>query len=343
MKAAILGTTGYTGLILLRLLANHPEVKKIIPVSSSKAGVGVLEIDPGLSSIVKEKTIKENLVSMKECVEFKPDIVFAALPHLKSAELLSDFLTNTVVVDLSADFRIKDIERFNGAYGCNPPRVDLLDKSVYGLSEWYKDEIKKCDIIANPGCYPTASLLPLLPLVKNGLIKGRIVINAISGISGAGKKLNENFLFCERTESVGAYAPGKNHRHGPEIEGELSCFDESSDVFFTPHLAPIKRGIASTIMADLTEKVNDSFIMDLYNKYYSNSPFIKITGNKIPETKNVWGSNRCDFGWYLKDNTIMLFSVIDNLIKGASGQAIQNMNIRFGFKETAGLDVSSRV
>ena len=223
MKAAVAGTSGYTGLILLRLLYRHPEVEQIIPVSSSKAGRDILDIDPGLSKGIYNKMslTKGKLVKIEELESFKPDVVFAALPHLKSAELLKDILLKTVVIDLSADFRIQNPELFETAYGCRPPREDLLNKAVYGLCEWYKESIKNYDIIANPGCYPTSVLLPVLPLAKEGITTGSIIVNSISGISGAGKKLDENFLFCERTENAGAYAPCRTHRHVSEMEGEL--------------------------------------------------------------------------------------------------------------------------
>ncbi len=339
MKAAVIGTSGYTGLILLRILYGHPEVKHIIPVSSSKAGNSITAVDPGLSNeILKKMSLTDGkCITIKDLETYKPDVVFAALPHLKSAELLAEFLTKTVVIDLSADFRIQDSKLFETAYGCKPPREDLLDKSIYGLCEWYGDRISGYDIIANPGCYPTSVLLPLLPLAKEGLIAGAVIVNSISGISGAGKKLNENLLYCERTENAGAYAPGRTHRHVSEMEGELQKAEQSINLYFTPHLAPLKAGIASTIIVEPDSNVDDNTINSIYNKYYEDSCFINITGNNIPQTMNVRGSNRCDIGWHIEGKKLMIFSCIDNLIKGASGQAVQNMNIRFGIKEETGL------
>ena len=340
MKTAVVGTSGYTGLILLRLLYGHPDVEHIIPVSSSKAGKNIMEIDQGLSkTILKKMSLTDGkLITIKELETYKPDVVFAALPHLKSAELLKEFLMKTVVIDLSADFRIRDIKLFETAYGCKPPGEELLEKSIYGLCDWYGEEISKYDIIANPGCYPTSVLLPMLPLAKEGLIKGDVIVNSISGISGAGKKLNENLLFCERTENAGAYAPCRTHRHVTEIEGELQKEEKDINLYFTPHLAPLKAGIASTIMADIVSDLDNSVINGIYKKYYGESCFIKLLGNTIPQTMDVRGSNRCDIGWHIDRKKLMVFSCIDNLIKGASGQALQNMNIRFGLKEEAGLN-----
>jgi N-acetyl-gamma-glutamyl-phosphate reductase len=340
LKAAVAGTSGYTGLILLRRLYNHPEITEIIPVSSSKAGNNILEIDPGLGKNIYSKMnlTEGKCINIEKLGSYKPDVVFAALPHLKSAELLKNVLLKTVVIDLSADFRIHAPELFRAAYGCRPPREDLLDKAVYGLCEWYKDKIRDYDIIANPGCYPTSVLLPVLPLLKEKAVSGNIIVNSISGISGAGKKLNENLLFCERTENAGAYAPCRTHRHVTEMEGELKKEDSNVKLYFTPHLAPLKQGITSTITADIKKGMSSDEINNIYKKYYGEAVFISIKGNYIPQTMDVRGSNRCDIGWHLDDDKIFVFSCIDNLIKGASGQAVQNMNIRFGIDEHTGLE-----
>jgi N-acetyl-gamma-glutamyl-phosphate reductase len=344
MKAAILGTTGYTGLVLLRLLKGHPKVDTILPASSSSAGTPLLSLDPGLSEEIHLKTHTSNglLMSVDEVKKSKPDIVFSALPHLASATLCKDFFGNSIVIDLSADFRIKDRELFRQAYGEYPPREDLLSGSQYGLCEIFHQEIKGCDIIANPGCYPTASLLPLIPLVKEGVIEGSMVINALSGISGAGKKTKENLLFCERTENTGAYSPGTQHRHWAEIADQLGKASDT-DIVFTPHLVPLKRGMAVTTVAGTVKSYSDAQIMGIYLDYYKNSPFIRLRPQEIPQTSDVWGSNRCDIGWQLENGKILLFSVIDNLMKGASGQAVQTMNIRLGLEETLGLPLEGEL
>jgi N-acetyl-gamma-glutamyl-phosphate reductase len=205
---------------------------------------------------------------------------------------------------------------------------------VYGLAEWHTDAIKKADIIANPGCYPTATLLPLLPLAREGLLKGAVIVNAISGISGAGRKEKVDLLYVERSENVNAYNPGTSHRHAPEIAQELLSADGSLSLLFTPHMAPLRRGMAVTTVVELAR---EPAMEDIYGRAYEGRPFIGMAADRVPQTREVWGSNRCDIGWRREGRHLMLFSVIDNLVKGASGQAVQNMNIRFGIPETVGL------
>ncbi|MBI9106112.1 MAG: N-acetyl-gamma-glutamyl-phosphate reductase [Spirochaetales bacterium] len=342
MKAAILGATGYTGMILLRLLSAHPGISEIFAVSSSRAGKSIREIDPGVYTAVEANMSATGgrLIDVKKAAELKPDVVFAALPHLESAKICEPFFKSSVVIDLSADFRIKDHGIFEKAYGCLPERPDLLDKAVYGLCEIYGSEIRKADLISNPGCYPTASLLPLLPVIREYGNEGKIIINALSGISGAGKKAAFNNLFVERTENCGAYAPGKSHRHQPEIKKELDAVGGTDiDLFFTPHLVPLKRGMEVTTLLDLKAPITDCELDGLYSKYYGDSPFVSWDADRLPQSRDVWGSNSCRMGWKIEGKTLMLFSVIDNLVKGASGQAVQNMNIRFGFAENAGLRI----
>lgn len=346
MKAAIIGTTGYTGLLLLRILESHPDIEEIIPVSSSKAGTHVSEFDPGFvpSAIeAKMKATGGKAVSLEEAAKMDIDVVFAALPHLKSAELCGPFFGKSVVIDLSADLRIKDEEIFKKAYGVEVPRPDLLEKAVYGLPEWFADDIKKADIIAGPGCYPTSALLPLLPLLKEGIISpSKIIVNSISGISGAGKKLMANLLFCERTENAGAYNPGRIHRHTLEIETYLKGENSGSHVLFTPHLAPVKRGMVTTTYVDLKKEVTHEKIRETYNKYYSQAPFVNLR-DSIPQSRDVWGTNRCDMAFHMEGDTLILMSAIDNLIKGSTGQVVQCMNLRFGLEETAGLKLTNEL
>jgi len=345
MKAAVLGATGYTGQVLLRQLSGHPVVDQIIPVSSSIPGEKVLEKDPGLHPSIEDKmTLTDGrFASVKETAALKPDVVFSALPHLASAEVCAPFFGNSVVIDLSADFRIEDPELFESAYGTAPPRADLQKNAVYGLAEWYGEDVKKSDLIANPGCYPTATLLPLLPLAEKGLLKSSPVVNALSGISGAGKKAKIGNLFVERSENVCAYAPGTTHRHAAEIGKELKKADDALSLQFTPHLVPIKRGMAITTAVRVDPSVTDDLLQSCYSESYGSAPFVKTVFPAIPETKQVWGSNRCDISWHLEKDNLILFSVIDNLIKGASGQAVQNMNIRFGLKETEGLNLFGEI
>lgn len=341
MKAAILGTTGYTGMVLLRLLARHREVRDIIPASSSRAGTPLEVFDRGLSRVIGEKTRLSGgkLASVEETVRARPDVVFAALPHLASATVCGPFFDTAVVIDLSADFRMKDSALFEKAYGQKPPRPDLLEKAAYGLPDWNPDAVKKADLIANPGCYPTATLLPLLPLARAGLLGGTVVVNALSGISGAGRSAKVNMLFCERSENTNAYAPGKTHRHSAEIQQEIDREAAGLDVLFTPHLVPLKQGMAVTTVVELTREASLEEIDGILAEAYGKRPWIELRGPVIPETRDVRGTNRCDIGRHLEGRRLILFSVVDNLVKGASGQAVQNMNIRFGLDETEGLPI----
>jgi len=362
MKAAILGTTGYTGSILLRLLLRHPHVDSVIPVSASRAGEPVSRIDAGLGPATDPAAdqgadpkdrggtgadrLAETgglLVTAEKAVEARPDVVFAALPHLESAAVLAPFFGRSVVVDLSADFRIRDAALFERAYGAAPPRRDLISQAAYGLCECAAESIRGADIIANPGCYPTASLLPLIPLVRRGLVEGRVVINAISGISGAGRKASENLLFCTRSENAGAYLPGRSHRHWAEMQEQLSEAGGGLSCLFTPHMAPMKRGICTSIVVRLAAGASEGKVDEALDEAYGGAAFVWLRGGEIPQTRDVWGSNRCDIGRLTDGGTLLLFSVIDNLMKGASGQAVQNMNVRFGFDETAGLPVENVV
>ena len=379
MKAVILGTTGYTGQVLLRLLGNHPNIEQIYPVSSSNPGQALAEMDPGLGDRVLEKTAASGsrLVDIQAAVAAKPDVVFAALPHLKSAEVCDPFFGSTVVIDLSADFRIADPEIFFQAYKQAPPRPELLDKAVYGLSEWMESELASADLIANPGCYPTATLLPLLPLVAGGFVDGDVIVNALSGISGAGRKAADNYLFSTRTENANAYSPGTTHRHAQEMQQEIdrwlgkaapgssigsglnpapgasrpststTSHATSADtsvpkLFFTPHLIPMKQGEFVTTSLRLKAGVTDAQIDAVYTTAYSGRPWVRRVPH-IPQTAQVRGTNRCDFTVHREGDRVFLMSVIDNLYKGASGQAVQNMNIRFGFDQTAGLPMDGDI
>jgi N-acetyl-gamma-glutamyl-phosphate reductase len=341
VKAAVCGATGYTGLLLVRLLAGHPEIDEILPVSSSRAGEKLLEIDRGLGASLGAKLgiCGGRLLTIEQAVQAAPEVVFGALPHLKSARLLEPFYGQAVVIDLSADFRHQDTDSFRMAYGQAPPREDLLTASVYGLTEWNREAVRGADLIANPGCYPTASLLPLLPLLAAKLIKGDVVINAITGISGAGRAPKEVSHYCRRSENLAAYAPGKSHRHSYEIEEQLKSVAPEARVWFTPHLAPLKQGILVTTAAELADPSRITEIESLYRAAYEDAPFVSLEPHGFPETLAVRGSNRCAIGWHVESDRVLLFSAIDNLVKGASGQAVQNMNVRFGFAEEAGLRV----
>jgi N-acetyl-gamma-glutamyl-phosphate reductase len=318
----------------------------IIASSSSQAGAKVRSVDPGLPAWIEEKIPGAVLVSPQDVLKADVDVVFSALPHLKSAELCASLFGRTVVIDLSADFRLRDPAVFQKAYGVPVPKPDLLPRAVYGLAEWHTKAIKTADIVANPGCYPTATLLPLLPLARAGLLKGTVVANAISGISGAGRKERADLLYVERSENVNAYNPGTSHRHAPEIAQELTAADGALSLLFTPHMAPLRRGMAVTTVVELSREVPESgpgSVGEILAEAYADRPFITLAGSRVPQTREVWGSNRCDIGWRSEGRHLMLFSVIDNLVKGASGQAVQNMNLRFGIPETAGLRMAGEL
>ncbi|AHC16370.1 N-acetyl-gamma-glutamyl-phosphate reductase [Salinispira pacifica] len=348
MKAAVIGSTGYTGQVLLRLLSHHPNIDTIYPVSRSKAGTSLFEEDPGLdpSAAGKFSARRGTYISMEDFRSISPpaDVVFAALPHLKSAETLEGLFRNTVIIDLSADFRIPDHRIFQSAYGVQPPRPDLLESAVYGLSEINREQIAGADLIANPGCYPTATMLPLLPLAREGLVGSDVIINAMSGISGAGKKERENLLYTSRTENAAAYAPGRSHRHWQEIDFHLNRLSGNTrlNCYFTPHMIPMHHGMAVTTSFTLAPGWEAGRISEIYHGRYERSPFVRLS-TKIPETKDVRGTNRCHIHWHVEGDRIFLMSVIDNLYKGASGQAVQNMNIRFGLDEHAGLNLNGEV
>lgn len=344
MKAAVVGATGYTGQVLLRLLSRHPDIQHIYAVSSSKGGESLSEQDPGLGPLGSRfEATGGKFLSVDEAAALKPDVVFAALPHLASATVCGPFFGQSVVIDLSADFRIKDEALFERAYGQKPPRPDLLSQAVYGLAEWHTESIRKADLIANPGCYPTCSLTPLLPLYRDQVIQGRAVINAVSGISGAGKKADLKYLLTERAESVEPYNPGTRHRHSQEIGVELSQASPEASLIFNPHLVPMKRGMEATITVELRAGCTGAEVEASWNRAYGGRPFVVNRGTRLPSTAQVWGSNRVDMAWHQEGSTLILFSVLDNLVKGASGQAVQNMNLRFGLEETAGLSLANEI
>jgi len=343
MKAVVIGATGYTGMVLLRLLEAHTEVTQIIAVSSSKPGDPVNGEDPGLGPLSsKYEATGGRFTTVEQAVLMNPDVVFAALPHLASATVCAPFFGKAVVIDLSADFRIKDRAVFAQAYGQEPPRPDLLEMAVYGLSEWHTAAIKTADLIANPGCYTTCSLLPLLPLYRAGLVEPRAIVNALSGISGAGKKAELKYLLTERAESVQLYSPGRKHRHTQEIETELRFASASAQVLFNPHLVPMKRGMEATIVVDLKPGKTLADAATLWAETYAGRPFARHVGTRIPASSEVWGSNRCDWAAVQEGGSLIVSSVLDNLVKGASGQAVQNMNLRFGFPEATGLPVTNQ-
>ncbi len=335
ISVGILGATGYTGSELVRILYNHPDVT--ITYCSSRQYNGnkiseILSFLRGYLDIYLEEFDPEK-------VRQRCDLVFSCLPHGLSMDFVPRVLDNTRVVDLSADYRLKDVSIYKSWYKeHSSPR--LIENAVYGLCEVYREEITGARLVANPGCYPTSVLLPLIPLLKAKLIDPRgIIVDSKSGASGAGRGLSLKTHICEAGESFSAYSVGRKHRHIPEIEQELSIASgEDINIEFIPHLVPISRGILSTIYVRAlnTRKV----LVDGLKSFYEGSAFVQVLDDDMPATKDVRGTNRCLVGIEVNPITgrAIIVSVIDNLVKGASGQAVQNMNIMFGLDETQGLD-----
>jgi len=338
-RVGVIGATGYTGVELLRLLLLHPEVEVTALTSQKYAGV---PIDQAFPSLMKHLQLKCEELSVDQ-ISKKTDFIFTAVPHKTAMETVPLFYQKGKrVVDLSADFRFKDAGIYERWYQKHTS-ADLLQESVYGLPELHREKIRNAKIVGNPGCYPTGALIGLIPLIKSGMISyENIVIDSKSAVSGAGRDVVLGSLFCEVNEGVKAYNIFK-HRHLPEIEQELSQLARSKiTVTFVPHLIPMDRGILTTIYVNFTKKVNTEDALKIFNEYYEKEPFIRIyPKGKIPNTKDVRGSNYCDIGVIVNesDSRAVIITAIDNLVKGASGEAVQNMNIMLGYPETMGLDV----
>lgn len=322
LKVAIIGASGYTGATLIHLLNRHSSVTIESAIARS-AGKTWMDADPSLAHLDMPP------LSSAEAIDWSHhDFAFFCLPHGASAPLIKEALPHCKVIDLASDMRLKNLAVYEAWYGKHPT-PELLKDSVYGLSEHHRAAIKKAHLVACPGCYPTAALLPLKPLVAHGLIEQDIIIDAKSGISGAGKSVKAHLLYGARNENVAPYAIG-HHRHLAEIAQELNL--PATNLSFTPHLIPMTHGMLATLYVTPTKPL--SMLRDALIQTYKNEPFVHICEeNVIPETNWVAGSNNCWIGIYEAGKTIVLVSVIDNLIKGASGQAVQNMNIMAGFDE----------
>lgn len=338
IKVGIAGVTGYTGIELVKLISNHPKTKLCTVSSNSYNGKALTEVFPSMRGF--ETLICEDI--SVQSLSRKVDVMFLALPHKVSMKHVPELLDHKIkVIDLSADFRFSDPSAYESAYQEHSAK-HLLKKSIYGLSEIYRDKIRTTNLVGNPGCYPTSILLPLIPLLKEKLIQPNgIISDSKSGVSGAGRSLSLSSHFCEVNESFMPYKIG-NHRHTPEINEILSIQSgEKISITFVPHLLPLTRGMLSTIYVDAKKDTTETKIRDAYASYYNNEPFIRILGkNSFPAISHVRGTNSCDIGVHFSEETrkITLVSAIDNLVKGAAGQAVQNMNIMFGLKDDTGLD-----
>lgn len=339
LKIAICGGSGYTGGELLRILSRHPEVTVTTVTSEKSAGKTVTDLFPNLykySHLIYEPMRMDKIIH-------KADLFFMALPHGESQEAVySVFQHGKKVIDLSADYRLKDAKTYQEWYKVPHKFPEILRKATYGIPELYRDKIKNSDIIANPGCYPTGAILGLYPAIKNKLIDiNSIIIDSKSGISGAGRKSDIIFSFCEVNESFRAYDIA-THRHTPEIEQELSAIaGRKIKVIFTPHVGPFDRGIFTTIYSRFIKRVNINNVIELYRDTYTKEPFIKLLGEgEYPDVKNVRGTNFCEISLSInkRANALIVATAIDNLMKGASGQAVHNMNIMMCFDEKTALD-----
>ncbi len=344
LNVAILGGSGYTGGELIRLLQGHPEVK-ITAVTSERLS-GRLVSDTFLNFRNTDVTFES--LKLKNLIG-RADLFFLCLPHKTSQKTVSDLhKAGRKVIDLSADYRLKSARVYEDWYQTPHLFSPLLKKAVYGLPEINRDNIREASIIANPGCYPTSAILGLAPVIDREYVDAdSIIVDAKSGTSGAGRNPAQPFMFCEVNESVKAYGISV-HRHTPEIEQALSGLSKKKiKIIFIPHLIPMDRGILSTIYVRLNNKVKLSDIQKLFREYYNSEPFVRILPNGVyPATKAVKGTNFCDISVFLdkrsgKGHSLIIVSAIDNLIKGASGLAVQNMNIMYNFEETAGLMTSS--
>jgi N-acetyl-gamma-glutamyl-phosphate reductase len=331
-RAAIVGASGYSGQELIRLLLQHPHVQISQSTSRQYAGKAVADVFPRFRGQVEATFVEPNVDRIDA------DVVFLALPHGVAAEFAPALLRKGIkVLDLSADFRLKSAAVYREFYEHEHPAPELLRQAVYGLPELHRDEIRKANLVACPGCYPTSILLGVAPALKKGLAESAgIIATSLSGVSGAGRKVAEEFLFTECNESARAYGIPK-HRHLSEIEQELSLLAGGNVVVsFAPHLVPLNRGIVSTIYLELKVKLDDP--LAVYREFYKNEPFVRITPS-LPDTKNVEKTNYCDISVRVDPRTNRLCAVtaIDNLTKGAAGQAIQCLNLVCDDEETTGL------
>lgn len=341
IKAGILGATGYAGEQLVWILRNHPKVSIKFYASHNYADINFADIYNNYYGFIEDKCI-----DMEEAESRLPeiDVIFIALPHGKSFDITKKALKLGVkVIDLGADFRLNSEETYKEWYGIQHGCPELLNEAVYGITELERNKIKGCGLLANPGCYPTATMLALAPLLANKLIDTHsVIVDAKSGVSGAGRSANISSLFTECNESIKAYGVAV-HRHTPEIEQELSNIaGENITISFTPHLVPMNRGILSTCYGNLIKEYKTDTLLEVYREFYKGNFFVKVIEG-LPETRWVRGSNLCHIGLRVdkRTNRAVVMSAIDNLIKGAAGQAVQNMNLMFGLDETEGLDFIS--
>ena len=338
-KVGIVGGTGYTGVELMRLLSAHPQVMLTAVTSRGNAGMPVSEMFPSLRGVVDLEFTEPDPERLAEC-----DVVFFATPHGTAMESVPELLGRGVrVIDLGPDFRLRDAATWSRWYKLEHSCPELLDEAVYGLPELYREKIRTARLVANPGCYPTCTLLAVMPPLERGLIAtSRLILDAKSGVSGAGRQAQVRTLLCEAGENFAAYGlPG--HRHHPEISQELrQIAKQDVELVFVPHLVPMIRGMETTIYAELTR--GDVDLQELYERRYASETFVDVLpAGAVPDTKSVVGTNMCRIAVHRSGKTVIVLAVIDNLTKGASGQAVQNMNLMLGLEETLGLQAAALV
>ena len=340
IKVGIIGSTGYAGGELVRLLMNHREAEIKWYGSRSYVDKKYADVYQNFFQIVDDKCMDDNM----EALANEVDVIFTATPQGLCASLVNEDILNKVkIIDLSADFRIKDVSTYEKWYGIEHKSPQFIEEAVYGLCEINREDIKSARLIANPGCYPTCSTLSIYPLAKEGLIDmNTVIIDAKSGTSGAGRGAKMDNLYCEVNENIKAYGVAV-HRHTPEIEEQLS-YASGEEVFlnFTPHLVPMNRGILITAYATLKKDVTYEEVKAVYDKYYADEKFVRVLEKDVcPQTKWVEGSNYVDVNFKIDPRTkrIIMMGAMDNLVKGAAGQAVQNMNLMFGLKESEGLEL----
>lgn len=341
IKVGIIGSTGYAGQEIVRLLMGHKDAEIVWYGSRSYIDKKYYEVFGNMFQIVDAKCMDDNMEELAQ----KADVIFTATPQGLCASLVNEsILEKTKIIDLSADFRIKDVNVYEKWYGIEHKSPQFIDEAVYGLCEINREKIKGARLIANPGCYTTCSILSFYPLMKEGLIDPKsVIIDAKSGTSGAGRGAKVNNLFCEVNENIKAYGV-LTHRHTPEIEEQLGyAAGEDVTIIFTPHLVPMNRGILVTGYANLTKEVSYDEVRAAYDKYYAKERFVRVLDKDVcPETRWVEGSNYVDVNFKLdpRTNRVVVMGALDNIVKGAAGQAIQNMNLAFGLPETEGLELA---
>lgn len=333
---SIVGASGYSGAELMKILLRHKQVSIEKLFANSSVGKRVNELYPWFGGRVD--SVYEQYSADAAC---KSDLVFMALPSGEAMNIVPELLDRGKrVIDLGGDFRFKDVSLYEKYYKHEHKAKNFLHQAVFGLPEWNRQQIKYATMVANPGCYATSAILPLAPILKDGLVQPQgITISSLSGVSGAGRSAGVDYSFTELNESVKAYKVGV-HQHTPEIKSTLETISgKTISLTFVPHLLPITRGIYTSIYAPLAHEVTQGDVMSVYRKYYGNEPFVRVSETAIPEIKNVNYTNYIDIGFrvHTENNQLIVLSVIDNLIKGAAGQAVQNMNLMFGFDEREGL------